>query len=150
MDVINLRISRKRYTKIQSVATRCFKYFGTRNPLLVLEEMEIPYSFINLEGDLKGFTNINKNRKHWVYINNKYDDYSVKIIAAHELGHIILHRFDEINMLDEYCAHSKSEYEANIFAIEFMPQIKALDLICEELSDIELQNYICSKLKQLK
>nr|WP_302594494.1 ImmA/IrrE family metallo-endopeptidase [uncultured Acetatifactor sp.] len=141
-----MKISRERYAEIQNAAACCFEFFGTRNPLAVLKEMEIPCSYIKLDGDLKGFTNVNDKDEPWVYINSKYDRYSAKIIAAHELGHIILHRSNEINMFEDDGVSSETEYEANIFLMEFMPQTQPHDKNYITLTPTQLKNYICSKI----
>lgn len=141
-----MMISRERFSEIQNAATSCFEFFGTRNPFMVLNEMGIPCSFIKLEGDLKGFTSINAGGETWVYINRKFDNYSTKIIAAHELGHIILHRFDEINMFEDDGISSETEYEADIFLMEFMPQVQPYNKNYLSLTPAQLKNYVCSKI----
>ena len=69
-----------------------------------------------------------------------------KIIAAHELGHIFIHPKVNLNMLDNSLISDIEEYEANIFAMEFMPHIQPKSRNYLDFSAKELQNYICSKL----
>ncbi len=139
-------ISHERYQQIKNLAKNCFKFFNTRNPLEVFQKLYIPYSLINIEGDLKGFTHINEKGEPWVYINKKYDYYSMKIIAAHELGHIVLHNSDTLNMFEDDGVSSETEYEANIFLMEFMPQTQPHTKNYMELSPTALKNYICNKI----
>ncbi|MCI8750911.1 MAG: ImmA/IrrE family metallo-endopeptidase [Lachnospiraceae bacterium] len=141
-------ISKKRYKEIQRAAICCKKFSKTEEPFAALKNLDVEYSLINLEGDLPGFINSDYNSgKQYsphVYINKRYGKYSQKIIAAHELGHVLLHKNDAINMLDADDKNSIREYEANIFAMEFMPQIQPKNYLI--LSPRELQEYIFSKL----
>ena len=81
-----------------------------------------------------------------VYISDKYNTYSQKIIAAHELGHLLLHSKDDFNMFNSDDSSLKKEYEANIFAMEFMPQIQPYQLDYRYFSSCELQKHIQRKL----
>lgn len=151
-ETLVLKISIKRYKEIKRTAIECYKHFNTKNPFVVFEYLNINYSFIKLEGLLAGFThssspsNTNTLPSFHVYINTRYDVYSQKIIAAHELGHICIHQKDHLNMLDNSTTSTRKEYEANIFAMEFMPHIQPKGMNYLDFSPKELQNYICSKL----
>lgn len=151
-ETSGLKISIKRYNKIKNSAIECYQYFNTRNPLTVFNYLNIDYSFIHLEGAIAGFTHNSNSLNNdmplpfHVYINTRYDIYSQKIIAAHELGHIFIHPKVNLNMLDNSLISDIEEYEANIFAMEFMPHIQPKSRNYLDFSAKELQNYICSKL----
>ena len=147
-----MEISTERYKEIRKAAMSCFTFFRTRNPLEILRQLGVEYSFINLQGDLGGFTCINKHPDkdqqytYHVYINTKFDSYSQKIIAAHELGHVLLHHTDSLNMFEENGSSQIKEYEANLFALELIPQLQPRDERYTYYSKEELQRYIGSKL----
>lgn len=141
-----MEISHKRYQEIKHIANYYFDYFKTRNPLEIFQKLDISYSLIDIDGNIKGFTHINEKGKPWVYLNNKYDQYSLKIIAAHELGHIALHSSITLNMFEEHGVSSKTEYEANIFLMEFMPQTQPHGKNYMTLTPTKLKNYICNKI----
>ena len=147
-----MEISTERYKEIRKTAKSCFDFFRTRNPFEILIQLGVDCSLIALEGDLGGFTNIYKysdednQYAHQVYINTKYDAYSQKIIAAHELGHVLLHRTDSLNMFEENEPTQIKEYEANIFALELMPQLQPQNKDYKYFSKNQLQQYINSKL----
>ena len=151
-ETSGLKISIKRYNKIKNSAIECYQYFNTRNPFTVFNYLNIDYSFIHLEGAIAGFTHNSNSLNNdmplpfHVYINTRYDIYSQKIIAAHELGHIFIHPKVNLNMLDNSLISDIEEYEANIFAMEFMPHIQPKSRNYLDFSAKELQNYICSKL----
>lgn len=145
-----MKINRKRHQEIKEIAKNCFKNFKTRNPFEIFQKLSIECSLLYLHGDLGGFTNIrtiNGKRVFHVYINSKYSLYSQKIIAGHELGHVLLHYKEELNMFEETSIGSIKEYEANIFALELMPQLKPHDKSYALYSIEELQDHICNKLK---
>ncbi len=141
-------ISKKQYLKIKRAAVGCWQFTQTKEPFVAFKILEIEYSLINLKGNLPGFMETKfKPDGHYsphVYINKRYGKYSQRIIASHELGHVILHKNDYMNMLDEDDKISIKEYEANIFAMEYMPQIQPENYLA--LSPDELQEYIFSKL----
>jgi len=139
-------VDQKRYQKIKRAAEKCFDYFATRNPLKILNKLEIPCSIIDLEGGLNGFTHMNQKGEPWVYINKRYrhDELSVRIIAAHELGHILLHSESDINMFEENTDFSYKEYEADIFVMELMPKIQPYYRDYTTFSPEELRKYIYS------
>ena len=89
---------------------------------------------------------MNQKGEPWVYINKRYrhDDLSVRIIAAHELGHILLHSESDINMFEENTDFSYEEYEADIFVMELMPKIQPYYRDYTTLSPEELRKYIYS------
>lgn len=141
-----MSLSTRRYMEIRRMAIGCREYLKTRDPIKMLKEFDVPCSTITLEGDLKGFTIINSNYEPWVYINDKYSRYSRKIIAAHELGHVLFHRFDEINMFNDE-DYPEKEYEANVFLMELMPQEQPRGIDYLELSPEQLKKYIYSILR---
>lgn len=141
-----MEITLKRYREIKHKAKCCFEFFGTRNPLIILKGFEIQYSIIPINGnELKGFTHINKKHIPWVYISDKYDNFSTQIIAAHELGHILLHSSCSINMFEDDGKSSITEYEANIFLVELIPLVFPKGNYLK-LTPEQLKYYICSQI----
>lgn len=141
-------INKKQYMKIKKAAFYCQQFTQTQEPFTALRNLEIEYSIINLNGKLPGFTDSHHtpDGKYFphVYINKRYNLYSQKIIASHELGHVIIHKKDTMNMLDPDADNDIREYEANIFAMEFLTWLKPVNYL--KLSPKELQEYIFSKL----
>lgn len=147
-----MEIEPKRYKQIRELALEYHRLFQTRNALIVFSrQKDINCSVLNLTGDLGGFVHMGLHNgidACHVYINAKYDLYSQKIIAAHELGHIVLHRHDLMNMFAENNKESEQirEYEANVFAMEFMSYIQPQQENYLNYSKEELQQFINSKL----
>lgn len=146
-----MEIGTERYRYIKYVANTCFRIHKTRNPFVIFRKLNVECSFIDLSG-LAGCTNISERqdecsqKKYCVFINNKYSSYSKKIIAAHELGHLLLHEDIYLNLFDESYSSQIEDYEANIFAMEFMSQIQPSGENYKRFSPKELHRYICSRL----
>ena len=144
-------ISCKRYRKIKRTAEECLNQFLTRNPLKILKILNIPFGFIKLNG-VDGFAMANQNGVPYVCISEKYkdDEYCSRIIAAHELGHILLHISNGLengpNLFDEDSTSFVEEYEADVFLMELMPRIQPYGIDYTELSPKELRGYIHSQL----
>lgn len=146
-----MEIDYQRYRRIKTIANKCFEKFLTRNPFKVLTKLNIPFRFVMFKG-LDGFVIDSEKGGKQVFINKKYenDEYSARIIAAHELGHILLHINDELenspNLFDGDATLLKEEYEADIFLMEFMPRIQPYEIDYINLSSEDLRDYIHSQL----
>lgn len=136
-----MEISRKRYKEIKRRLARIVKYCGTRDPFEIAKKMDISCTILPLEG-LLGASDISKAS---ICLSKHLDNYARKIICAHELGHIILHREESLNLFrNDRNETDIIEYEANLFAMELLPQIKTKRYL--ELSKEELQRYIEKKI----
>ena len=89
----------------------------------------------NFKGACKGFF-INLNRMSYITVNSDLPENYQRIIISHELGHAVLHRkeqsvraFHDISLFDD---GSKLEYEANIFAAEFLLDDKEIFSVLNE------------------
>lgn len=131
-------ISKARYKKIQSLANICRNLFDTTDPFKICKLLDIKIRYISLSNGIWGFSNIwssdgsnisiFQNKIYpihaTIFLSSKLDKYSQKIVCAHELGHVLLHNKERLNLFDiKDQADSFTEYEANIFAIELLPQI---------------------------
>ncbi|MDY6314310.1 MAG: ImmA/IrrE family metallo-endopeptidase [Clostridia bacterium] len=93
--------------------------YHTRNPFELLETLGIDIEFNTEFTELKGFfTIINGCRFAVINANLPYEEQ--KIVAAHELGHALLHEefAKDAQLCDTmlYDMRSKPEFEANLFA----------------------------------
>lgn len=102
---------------------RLVKKYHTRDPFEILENMNV----IVVESDkyetLKGYCFMSCQSTYTV-INTFLPEPVKRIVAAHELGHIILHRHQlkMAPMKDSvlYDMTSQTEYEANMFAADLL------------------------------
>ena len=96
------------------------------DPFRLCAAMNIIVLFVPMgtyEGACKGFFLV-QSRKRSITINSDLPRPVQRIIATHELGHAVLHRkalgvnaFHDFELFD---STSKLEYEANVFAAEFL------------------------------
>lgn len=92
------------------------KKWGTREPLQLCKYLKIIIIYRDL-GNIKGYYTKCLRRK-FIIINSELDDFSKKIVLAHELGHAMLHGKDILFMKTYFTSHKSTLYEneANLFA----------------------------------
>lgn len=121
-----------------TVEKLCKKY-KTRDPFELLNGMNVIVTESFAFSNLKGFCFLNC-RTTYVVINGNLTDSEKRIVAAHELGHIVLHK-DHLKlapMKDSilYDMTGKLEYQANSFAADLLiPDAEIRSLLREEEMD---------------
>lgn len=126
---------------IKNITDELINKYSTNNPFEIICESGAELIFNYEMVKLKGFYSVVKN-KRYIVINGNLEDEIKKIVAAHELGHDLLHRrfavdnaISEINLFD---LSSRKEYEANIFSAELLISDEEVIKKGEYLSDAEL------------
>jgi len=121
--------------RISGLAKKAVLRYGTRNP----------FSFADAEGirvmscpdfkKLKGMYKIVLGQR-FVFLNGNLSRSEAKFVLAHELGHDALHREMAENSIvqDEFILDMtlKPEYEANLFAAEFLFSDEAMRKLLRE------------------
>lgn len=109
------------FTQVEKIQ----KKYRTRDPFVLLDAMHIVTMLSDSysPNGLKGFCTI-QNQSKYVVINSHLSDEEQRVVAAHELGHLILHKPDlKIGAFrdnDIYMATGKKEREANFFAADLL------------------------------
>ena len=80
-----------RNTYIYTETTKLIKKFGTRDPFEIMDQMHIVVMESSRYQKLKGYCFMSC-KTIYVMISSFLSEEEKKIVAAHELGHIILHR----------------------------------------------------------
>lgn len=131
------------YTQVEKI----IKKYRTRDPFKILEHMHVIVSEVSTFKNLKGFCFISC-QTMYIQISSWLSDEEKRIVAAHELGHLILHKnqLKAAPMTDNslYNMKDNTEYEANLFAADLLLE----DADIAELSHQEDMDYfgICSTL----
>ena len=107
------------YKKVQFLLDK----YGTNDPFQILREMKV----VIIESDrftkLKGFI-FQSCRTIYVTINESLPIFLKHLVAAHELGHIMLHKdrlkIAPMSELQIGCTKDVTEREANLFAAELL------------------------------
>lgn len=105
--------------EIVNLARDFKKYWGTNNPFVICERLGIEVTY--RKSVLPDFTAQIFKRDGFptiISINDDYDDFSKKLLCAHELGHALLHD----NSINHFAvtrenAYNNVELEANMFAV---------------------------------
>lgn len=111
--------------------------YRTRDPFELMESC-IPNGKLRIsdrfpQDGLKGFASI-QNQFKYVVINGNLSEEEQRVVAGHEIGHILLHdsilRAEPMQDFDLYNATGKLEREANVFAADLLiADTDALDVI---------------------
>ncbi len=127
-------------TYIFDTTEKLVRTCGTRDPFLLLDELGVTVLRSDRYRHLKGFCAC-LNRSYYVMINALLPEDEQRIVAAHELGHFLLHkkRLALAPMRDTalYGMKQTEEYEANLFAADLlMPDEEILRYTEYENADI--------------
>lgn len=121
------------YNKVQNIIRK----FHTRNPFDILQDMHVVIIESNQYQSLKGYRFISCQTVYTVI--NTFLPEEKRIVAAHELGHILLHRHQlkMAPMKDSvlYDMTSQSEYEANMFAADLLIDDEHIHALSQEDMD---------------
>lgn len=112
---------------IKNIVNNLVNKYNTRDVYELCDCLGLKIMYEDL-GNIKGFYQGCLDSQI-IHINFNLDDKEKKIVAAHELGHAMLH--NELNILflesNTYFVKNKYENEANKFAIEVLLQDTDLD-----------------------
>ena len=94
--------------------------YNTRNPFEIINNLNVIVIFYPLKG-VKGFYQYFQ-RNNIIYIDNDLSESEQKVVCAHELGHMFLHKKCNAIFMDTrtHFVTNKYENEANTFAAELL------------------------------
>ena len=94
--------------------------YNTRNPFEIINNLNVIVVFYPLKG-VKGFYQYFQ-RNNIIYIDNDLSENEQKVVCAHELGHMFLHKKCNAIFMDTrtHFVTNKYENEANTFAAELL------------------------------
>ena len=102
---------------------KLIRKYKTRDPLKIMDEMHIIVGETSSFQKLKGFCFMSC-KTIYVRISSFLSEEEKQIVAAHELGHIILHKtqLKMAPMKDDtlYNMQDNTEYQANLFAADLL------------------------------
>lgn len=95
--------------------------YETRDPLRLARYLNIHVVHKEYSPHTKGYY-LKTLRNKFIVVNSTLDEYSQRIVLAHELGHAILHSSEPIYFIREYTLFPIGPYEieANKFAAELL------------------------------
>lgn len=119
----------------RALAARLAAKHGTRDPFRIAEDMGFIIVFAPLV-DMRGFQQRAK-RRSIIYINSNLDEHQQRLVCAHELGHLLMHRGMNRIFMDHstQIVTQKFENEAHLFSLELLfPDEELLDFVSQPIS----------------
>lgn len=143
---------------LNELCKNLIKKHRTRDPAEIAESLGINVWYRDL-GGLKGFY-LYERKSRYIVINENLDEILARIVAAHELGHDLLHRTlarGGMRDITLFLENNKTERQANLFASELLISDKEIIGLIEDYMDFERAAYelgypldlVCLKLECL-
>lgn len=131
---------------LEEVGAYLLSLTSSKNPIDIASALGVNISYIETNKDTPGF--ILKGEffnTSTIYINDKLDNYSKKIICAHELGHLFSDElFDnDVSLFDE-SIDSESEFFANFMVYCLMPHVFVFAALDKYETIHEFNSYVAS------
>ena len=115
---------------IPRIVKNLVKKYETRNPFKLCLYLGIIVLYKDL-GETKGYFEKILGKKV-IVLNEKLDEFSMRVVLAHELGHALLHSSKYVQFMQSYSLLPKTsllENEANKFAAELLIDEKIEELL---------------------
>ena len=105
---------------IKQKANSLARKYNSRNPLEIIKHLNVILVYYPLE-DVRGFYQYFQ-RNNIIYIDDELSENEQKVVCAHELGHMFLHKNSNALFMDTrtHFVTTKYENEANTFAAELL------------------------------
>lgn len=105
---------------IKQKANSLARKYNSRNPLEIIKNLNVILVYYPLE-DVRGFYQYFQ-RNNIIYIDDELSENEQKVVCAHELGHMFLHKNSNALFMDTRTHFVKTKYEneANTFAAELL------------------------------
>lgn len=126
--------------EIIEIAIKLKNEFKNKNVLQIIKELEINLSYTNLKPNLYPAYTVNYGEKIGIVLNNNFNKKQQNILAAHELGHAILHKNNYYNGFGG--ENITQEYEANLFAVVLLFDEDDFKIPLNKMSNFELKSIL--------
>lgn len=105
---------------IKQKANSLARKYSSRNPLEIVKNLNVILVYYPLR-DVRGFYQYFQ-RNNIIYIDDELSENEQKVVCAHELGHMFLHKNSNALFMDTRTHFVKTKYEneANTFAAELL------------------------------
>lgn len=105
---------------IRDLTKNIVKKYDSRNPFDIVKASGAILIFAPLT-DVRGFYQYFQ-RNDIIYVDENLDKHEQKLVCAHELGHMLLHKNSNALYMDSKTFFNTNKYEldANLFAVELL------------------------------
>lgn len=107
--------------EIKNLVLGLEEIYGTKDVFELLDQLDITIIKKELPKGKKAKCYRNELGDEFIYLSPSIKDYEIKFVLAHELGHLLLHKFiSSIYYSNSLINKGKLEFEANYFALELL------------------------------
>lgn len=126
---------------VKKKVTALIRKYGTRDPFKLAEALGI-IVVIGKMGNISG-AYLYHERQRAIFLNEDLDEFEKLVVMAHELGHAILHKYENCYFIKNktLLLTSKLEIQANCFAAELLIDETAIS--SSYLEQITLDEVAC-------
>jgi Zn-dependent peptidase ImmA (M78 family) len=105
------------------IIRRLFRKYKTNDPFAIAEYLNISIWFVQLDEHCRGFA-LRTLRRKYIAINCELSNEEQRLVCAHELGHLLLHKGLGYYFIDRETLLRPGKYErqANQFAVQLLIQ----------------------------
>lgn len=124
--------------KIRRLLKYYMRIYSTNDPFLLAKYLNIEILYVPLD-DIAGYYKCLKRRKY-IFLNSEIcDEIFLRVVAAHELGHALLHPKENCAFMQGHTLllTSRIEMQANMFAAELL----ITDALIEEYADYSIYQF---------
>ncbi|GKZ04035.1 ImmA/IrrE family metallo-endopeptidase [Paraclostridium bifermentans] len=125
--------------KIYDIVEQIVDHFNTDDPEILCDKLGLEIKNVNYGKSYFVGDNLNL-----VFINKNYGKLARKIVLAHELGHFILHKRDNVNYFrstQPTIDNSEKERQANLFAAYMLFSDKFLKIKFADMTNYLLESF---------
>jgi Zn-dependent peptidase ImmA (M78 family) len=138
---------------IKKIINKLKKKYNTSSPYELAECLNITIITQPLGNVWGMYKYIKKNKV--IFINSALSEFEKRFVLTHEIGHAVLHPRSSCYFINEhnYVSKIKSEYEANMFAAEFLIDdvtVDQFDLDGFSLEQLAKSYYVPVEIMKLK
>lgn len=111
--------------------------YAGKSVLDIISQNNINTSYTSLNPEIYPAYTIDTGKTKAIILNSHFNVIQQNILAAHELGHVLLHNDKVINQFGG--KNEKEEYEANLFAVALLFDENKFNVKFNKLSNYELK-----------
>lgn len=134
--------------EIIKLATLIKEKYNNTSVIDIIKSHDFELSYTNLKPNLYPAYTVNAGKAVCIVLNSNFNPRQQNILAAHELGHALIHQNNYYNQFGDD-RDTQQEYEANLFAVSLLFNQNDLNVKFSRMSNYELKYLLDYNLRKL-